>query len=467
MAGPAPVQAAAIPAMLGGRDVCARSHTGSGKTLAYLLPVIQRIETDKPELQALVMAPTQELAMQIVREAERFGGPEGVRVQQLIGGASLSRQIDGLKKKPHLAVGTPGRIHELLGMKKLKLHAVKLLVLDEADQMFALGSTRELEAVLGAVPAGRQLAFFSATLPQETLALADRLMRDPVRIDLAPDTRLPASIRHFAIRAERREWFDTAKRLLRALSPSSALIFLDRTDQIAHWEARLRYEGFAAGTLYGDADKLTRSQTLERLRDGRLRVVVTTDVAARGIDIPELELVISLGVPKDPERYIHRAGRTGRMGREGTVVTLAEPRDWQRIGKLSRKLGIGIGERELYAGRLVDPAERRSGTRNGAAAGDSAGRRGTRSKADEAESAVRRKAAEPKAAPDGTRAGNADAEAGAARARTARPAAAAGANGTRKSGKSKRREREIDRKNKGAPRWLKAKRESAGRSPEG
>jgi len=446
MAEPAPVQAEAIPALMEGRDACVRSHTGSGKTLAYLLPAIQRIETDRPELQALVMTPTQELAMQIVREAERFGGPEGVRVQQLIGGASLSRQIEGLKKKkPHLAVGTPGRLHELLTMKKLKLHAVKLLVMDEADQMFALGSTKELEAVLAAVPAGRQLAFFSATLPPETLALADRLMRDPVRIDLAADSRLPVSIRHYALRAERRGWFDTVKRLLHALRPSSALIFMDRTDQIAHWEARLRYEGFAAGSLYGDADKLTRSQTLERLKDGKLRVVVTTDVAARGIDIPELELVVSLGAPADPERYIHRAGRTGRMGREGTVVTLAEPRDWQRIGKLARKLGIVIEERELYAGRLVDPAERRKGAAD--------------------ESAGRRKAAGPAAPAADKRAVQAASGAGTAGARTAKTAASAGVNGARKAGKSKRRE--IDRKNKGAPRWLKAKWENAGRSPEG
>jgi len=454
---PAPVQAAAIPPMLEGRDVCVRSHTGSGKTLAYLLPALQKIETDKPELQALVMAPTQELAMQIVREAERFGGPEGVRVQQLIGGASVGRQIDGLKKKPHLAVGTPGRLHELLKMRKLKLHAVKLLVLDEADQMFALGSTKELEAVLGAVPADRQLAFFSATLPPETLALAERLMREPVRIDPAPERRLPDSIRHYAIRAERRDWFETVKRLLYALKPPSALIFIDQTDQIAHWEARLRYEGFAAGALYGDADKLTRSQTLERLRDGKLRVVITTDVAARGIDIPELALVVSLGAPTDAERYIHRAGRTGRMGREGTVVLLADDREWNRVGKLARKLGIAIEERELYGGELTDPAVRRRGSaRVGAEAGKAA-LSATR------KSAGSRAASKP-AKPDP---GNGDGRAG-------KPVTRAKPDASRKekraeavrapaAGKSGRREREIDRKNKGAPRWLKAKWESAGR----
>lgn len=463
MAGPAPVQAEAIPAMLEGRDVCVRSHTGSGKTLAYLLPAIQRIETDRPELQVLVMTPTQELAMQIVREAERFGGPEGVRVQQLIGGASVTRQIEGLKrKKPHLAVGTPGRLGELLAMKKLKLRAVKLLVLDEADQMFALGSTKELDAVLEAVSAERQLAFFSATLPPETVALAERLMRDPVRIDLAGDSRLPASIRHYALREERRKWFEATKRLLHALRPSSALIFIDRTDQIAHWEARLRYEGFAAGSLYGDADKLTRSQTLERLRDGKLNVVVTTDVAARGIDIPDLELVVSLGVPEDPERYVHRAGRTGRMGREGTVVTLAGPRDGQRIGKLSRRLGIVIEERELYAGQLVDPAERRRGTRSEAAS--TAGRRGPRSGAADGSAGKRKQDAE--AAASGSRVAKAAPGADADGKRTTHPAPASGPGEARTTGKKKRREREIDRKNKGAPRWLKAIWEREARSRE-
>jgi len=483
LAEPAPVQSAAIPAMLEGRDLCVRSHTGSGKTLAYLLPALQRIETERPDLQALVMAPTQELAMQIVREAERFGGPEGVRVQQLIGGASVSRQIDGLKRKPHLAVGTPGRLHELLKMRKLKLHAVKLLVLDEADQMFALGSTKELEAVLDAVPGNRQLAFFSATLPEKTLALADRLMREPVRIDLDPDSRLPASIRHYALRAERRAWFDTAKRLLHALKPASALFFFDQTDQLAHWEARLRYEGFAAGVLYGDADKLTRSRMLERLRAGKLRIVLTTDVAARGIDIPELMLVVSLGVPADPERYVHRAGRTGRMGREGTVVSIVDDREWHRVGKLARKLGIAIEERELYGGRLIDPAERKRSERAGrAGSGDhvetakgKASGAGLRAKAARAAAvdpangagdggsaagALSRRKAAASDKPDAAKSRAATDAPGAPK--TPDPGPRAAAARPRAGAKSKRREREIDRKNKGAPRWLKAKWESEG-----
>jgi superfamily II DNA/RNA helicase len=252
------------------------------------------------------------------------------------------------------------------------------------------------------------------------------------------------------VRAERRDWFETAKRLLHALKPSSALLFIDRTDQIAHWEARLRYEGFAAGALYGDADKLTRAQTLERLRDGRLRVVVTTDVAARGIDIPELELVVSLGAPADAERYIHRAGRTGRMGREGTVVVIADDREWFRIGKLARKLGIAIEERELYSGELAAPGARRRGSARASAGADkTAGRR----RVPDTDKPVKAAAPRPKAAKSDARP---------ASPKPARPEPRAEAVRTPAGGKSKRREREIDRKNKGAPRWLKAKWESAG-----
>lgn len=447
---PAPVQAAAIPALLEGRDVCARSHTGSGKTLAYLLPALQRIEPDKPDLQVLVAAPTQELAMQIVREAERFGGPDGVRVQQLIGGAALKRQLDGLKRKPHLAVGTPGRLHELLQMRKLKLNKIRFVIADEADQMFALGSTKEWDALLAAVPAGRQLAFFSATLPEETLLLSERLMNHPLRVDIDPERRLPASIRYYALEAEKRDHFETVKRLLHALDPDSALIFIDQTDQIAHWEARLRYEGFAAGALYGDADKLTRSQTLDRLRDGRLRIVLTTDVAARGIDIPELQLVINVGVPADADRYVHRAGRTGRMGREGTVVSVTAPRERHRIGKLERQLGIEIQPRTLYGGKLIDPAERPQGgqraavkrsaaDQHAAARGSTAARRTSAKAAGEA--SVRRKS----------------------RAASAEPRVVRGTADT-KSRKKSRRELEFERKNKGAPKWLKAKWESARQS---
>lgn len=470
---PTAVQSEAIPALLAGQDVYARSQTGSGKTLAYLLPILAKIDPAKPDIQGLVLAPTQELAMQIVRVAEQFAESTGCRVQQLIGGAAVKRQLEKLKQKPHLVVGTPGRLYELLKMRKLRLHGVSAVVIDEADQMFELGSTKELEAVLAAVPASRQLAFFSATLPPRAEELAHKLMRQPVPIDVAREQKVAASIRHHAVEAEPRDKFETLKRLLHALKPASALVFVEDTDQIANWESKLNFEGFAAGSLYGDADKLRRSQTLDRFRDGKIRVLLATDVAARGIDLAALQLVVNLGVPYEADRYVHRAGRTGRMGRDGMVVTIVSPREWYLVDKLRRRLGIEIAQRELHGGKLIEPSERRpasSARRGPGAVTASQGAGGGTGRAHPDGS----RPAERPAAPRGERRLEARAagqpNGGTAPHRTQpadRPAKSAAAKpkprpeSAAKPGKAAKRERERARKDKGAPKWLKAKREAS------
>jgi ATP-dependent RNA helicase DeaD len=457
-----PVQAEAIPVLLQGKDVYARSQTGSGKTLAFLLPILERIDSAKGDVQALVLAPTQELAMQIVRVAEKYGEAVGIRTQQLIGGAAVKRQIERLKLKPHLVVGTPGRVYELIQSKKLRTHEIATLVVDEADQMFELGSTKELEAVLKQAPNARQIAFFSATLPAAMEKLAGRSMKDPVKIDVTPEQRVAESIRHYYVVCDQREKFETTKRLLHALKPSSALLFLNDTDQIANWEAKLGFEGFTVGALYGDANKLKRSQTLDRFRDGRTEILLATEVAARGIDIQGLPLVVNLDAPDDADRYVHRAGRTGRMGRDGTVVTIAAPRELYIVDNLRRRLKIELTERKLYAGKLVEPEAAGTGTRRPSPSASGA------TKVQESPSASGIGQSRQAAGGAVVRSGNAvdrkprvkDAETGVrGAAPDKKPAAAV------KSAKAARAEKERNRKNKGAPKWLKAKRE--GGEPQG
>ncbi len=279
---PTAVQAQAIPLLLGKRDVIAHSQTGSGKTLAYLIPTLQQMDAGNKQVQAVILAPTQELAMQIVQVARIYGEPLGIRVQPLIGGAALKRQIEKLKEHPQLVIGTPGRIHELLKQRKLKLNAVRTVIIDEADQVFDLGSSRDVEQLLFNTGRERQLAFFSATFPASMIALERRWMKDPARVEVEPGQRVAASVEHQFIVCDKRDKVEVARKLIRLLNPRSALLFLNDTDNISNWESKLSYSGFAVEALYGDADKVKRARTLDHFRDGTCQLLLATDVAARG-----------------------------------------------------------------------------------------------------------------------------------------------------------------------------------------
>ncbi|TYP69811.1 DEAD/DEAH box helicase [Paenibacillus methanolicus] len=489
---PTPVQSAAIPELLAGQDVTARSQTGTGKTLAFILPALQRIEADSDALQAMVLAPTQELAMQIYRVAELYGEELSIRVQQLIGGASMQRQVEKLRQKPHLVVGTPGRIHELVQAGKLKLHQIKLLVIDEADQVFDLGSTKEVDTLLTRMDRQRQLAFFSATRPQTMEAFEGKWMREPKTIDVTTDQKLPQQMEHYYLVCDKRDKADTARRLIRMLNPRSALLFINDTDEIANYEAKFSYEGFAVETLYGDADKQRRAATLGRFRDGRCQVLIATDVAARGLDIAGLPLVVQLDPATDAEHYVHRAGRTGRMGREGTVVTIITPQQRFIMSKFAKQLGIVLQEKQMYRGRLWDADEqptsyqsgpqregrgREGAWRSGADTGGSRAPGGKQAAfGQHRQSAGFDRETNGTSSPDrgerrsaGERPGQANrpdavrysrTEEGIVRQKSGPASDAPKSTSLSSSKPAPKAVRERDRKDKGAPKWLKAKRDS-------
>ncbi|OWR30480.1 DEAD/DEAH box helicase [Saccharibacillus sp. O23] len=450
---PSPIQAEAIPYILEGRDVLAQSQTGTGKTLAYLLPLLQRIDPDKKESQVLVIAPTQELAMQIVREGEKYGEPLGVSTIGLIGGASAARQVEKLRHRPHLVVGTPGRLRELLSTRKLKLHEARTVVLDEADQIFQLGGADDIRALLKGSLRDRQLIFLSATLGPDVRALADREMRDPADVGIEPEQKLAKTTQHLYFVCEERDRIDILRRVVRHYNPQRAIVFVNQANTIAEVEAKLNHLGLAARTLYGDADKVTRATVLSQFRSGKFRLLVATDVAARGLDIPGLELVVHLDPATDSEHYVHRAGRTGRMGRKGLSVSIVTDRQEFIMRKFSRELETKIEPRTLYDGAVLTPAEaeeRRSGaarrTPKKSAGTSPAGRseagaspapQGGASDSDAASSA-RGESPQRSAAPGRTNPG--------------KPAASAGRGS--KGGKKQ------PNKDKGAPKWLKDKRSS-------
>ncbi|GMK41116.1 hypothetical protein PCCS19_41720 [Paenibacillus sp. CCS19] len=505
---PTPVQCDTIGVLLEGADVTARSQTGSGKTLAFLLPALQRINSESSSVQAVVLAPTQELAMQITRVAQTYGAPAGVRVVPLIGGAAVQRQIDSLKKnKPQLIVGTPGRIHELFKARRLKLSEVKFLVIDEADQVFNLGSVREVDAILKSTPRDRQLAFFSATRPEEMAGMENKWMREPKLIDLAGKQRVAETIEHYYIVVDKRDKVDAARRLVRLINPTSALLFLNDTDNIAQWESKLRYEGFSVDMLYGDANKQRRSSTLDKFRGGSCKILLATDIAARGIDISGLPLVLNLDPPIDADHYVHRAGRTGRMGNKGMVITIITHQERFIMDKFSKRLGIVLEERVMARGKLVTPQEaRRLGGPAQSGSSSSSFGRVAASDRDREQSREQRPQQRPDQRPEqrpfvrqeGARTASVSsadsfrrpsaeqrpvsrkpADAERPNSRTDKPAAASSesqprvrSNGNRPQGTQERpqgakskaqaeRQRQKDKKDKGAPKWLKEKRNAA------
>ncbi|WP_106766848.1 DEAD/DEAH box helicase [Paenibacillus faecalis] len=424
---PSAVQAETIPHVLEGKDVLATSQTGTGKTLAYLLPLLQSIDPDSKAVQKVILAPTQELAIQIVREGERYGGPRGIGVLGLIGGASVKRQLDKLKLRPQLIVGTPGRVRELIEIKKLKMHEVTTIVIDEVDQVFHLGASDDVERILRSAMRDRQLVFLSATVSPETAALVKREMDQPVEIGIDPELRTPSVLEHYYFVCEERDRIDMVRRIVRHYQPERVLVFVNEINDLAEVEAKLNYLGFKAAALYGDADKMTRSRVLSDFREGRTQLLVASDVAARGLDIEGLSMVINYDPPMDAEHYTHRAGRTGRMGRSGTVISLVTDRQTFIMRKFNRELGITIEEKAMYGGKVRSPKAFTSGS--GRPLGE-----------DVVKGAAKEKAA---------------------RSSRGNQVKAMGKPSTRgssgKASQERQSERMRDRKNKGAPKWLKNK----------
>lgn len=351
---PSLIQAMAIPAVLGGRDVLAQSQTGTGKTIAYLLPVLMRLDKGERITQAVIVAPTQELAMQIAREAEYYSTDSGLQIATLIGGAALKRQVEKLKLHPQLVIGTPGRLRELVELRKLKMHAVRTIVVDEVDHVLQKGSASDTDWIICRALRDRQLLFFSATLPIVVKQLAERWMREPVNIYIEPKKRIADTIQHFVFVSEERDKVDMLRRLVRHWNPQRVIVFLNDSDKIGEWEQKLAYEGLSVTSLYGDAPKQERVKVLHRFRTGQFQLLLATDVAARGLDIPDLPYVFSVQPALSADHYVHRAGRTGRMGRQGASINLITHRERPIMRKFERELGIVIREYGYYNGCIVD-----------------------------------------------------------------------------------------------------------------
>lgn len=338
---PTGIQREMIGRVLSGRNLIAQAPTGTGKTLAYLLPALQRIDAAKRQTQVLILAPTYELAMQIAGVARTLSREAGlgVGVLGLIGGASLARQADKLKEKPQLVTGSAGRILELARQGKLKLRDTALLVLDEFDRMLDDQNLQDTAAVVRLLPKDRQVVMVSATVSKKALERAD-FLGSPERITVGEDEAAQKKRSHYVVRVPFREKAGMVRRLSRRLNVQRGLVFLNRSFDAERTLARLQFDGIRAGSLLGHQNKQERQKAIADFRAGRIRLLLATDLAARGLDIGGIDYVFNLDLPDQAQTYRHRAGRTARAGAAGAVITLADDKEMAKVGQLEQKLGI-------------------------------------------------------------------------------------------------------------------------------
>jgi ATP-dependent RNA helicase DeaD len=339
---PSPIQEQAIPPLLAGRDVIGQAQTGTGKTAAFGLPMVEYIDPEVDEVQALVLTPTRELCIQVTQALRVYGATRGVDVVAVFGGAPIRNQEAQLRGGGHIVVGTVGRVLDLVSRASLVLHDCRYVVLDEADEMLDLGFLEDVEKILAATPSGRQTALFSATMPPPIRALADRYLYDPLIIEVEASTLTIDTVEQFQLAVETREKAAKLVEVLRAEQPDQAIIFVRtkiRCDQLFR---TLRDKGMNVRALHGDLTQGQRDGVMLAFKGGRVPVLVATDVASRGLDISTVTHVINFDVPTSTDTYVHRVGRTGRVGRWGRAITFVESRQKRELEAIERRIGIEI-----------------------------------------------------------------------------------------------------------------------------
>jgi ATP-dependent RNA helicase DeaD len=344
---PSPIQAETIPAMLAGNDVVGLAQTGTGKTAAFAIPILSKIDTDSRATQALVLAPTRELALQVAEAFGRYGAHLRVNVLPIYGGASYVPQLSGLKRGAQVVVGTPGRVIDHLEKGSLDLSHLDYLVLDEADEMLQMGFAEDVERILADTPEYKQVALFSATMPPAIKKITAKYLHDPVEVTVKAKTQTAENItqRYFLVSYPRK--MDALTRLLEVEQGDAMIVFV-RTKQATEEVAeKLKARGFAAAAINGDIAQAVRERTINALKDGSIDILVATDVAARGLDVERISHVVNFDIPHDPESYVHRIGRTGRAGRSGTALLFVTPRERHLLNAIERVTRQKLVESEL------------------------------------------------------------------------------------------------------------------------
>ncbi|MDP9363286.1 MAG: DEAD/DEAH box helicase, partial [Chloroflexota bacterium] len=354
---PTPIQARTIPVLLGGRDVIAQAQTGSGKTAAFGLPIVETIDPAARRVQALILCPTRELAIQVAEALHKYGRHKEVETLPIYGGQPYERQFRGLQRGVQIVVGTPGRVMDHMRRGTLSLESIRFFVLDEADEMLDMGFVDDIEWILEHAPNERQTALFSATMPPRIADLAGRYLQDPVRITVAGREMTVPQVRQSFYEIPRSRKVDALTRILDVETPASAMIFCRTKLGVDELGEALLARGHAVETIHGDLSQAQRDRVMRRFRANQADVLIATDVAARGLDIPDVSHVVNFDVPESPEAYVHRIGRTGRAGRAGEAITLVTPRETRWLRQIERTIRARIEPRRLPT--VADVAARR------------------------------------------------------------------------------------------------------------
>ncbi|MCK4029320.1 DEAD/DEAH box helicase [Streptococcus iners] len=324
---PSPIQEQTIPLALEGKDVIGQAQTGTGKTAAFGLPTLNKIDIDNQAVQALIIAPTRELAVQSQEELFKFGREKGVKVRSVYGGSSIEKQIKALRSGAHIVVGTPGRLLDLIKRKALKLDGVETLILDEADEMLNMGFLDDIEAIIERVPESRQTLLFSATMPEPIKRIGVKFMKEPEHVKIAAKELTNVNVDQYYIRVKENEKFDTMTRLMDVDQPELSIVFGRTKRRVDELTRGLKLRGFRAEGIHGDLDQNKRLRVIRDFKNDQIDVLVATDVAARGLDISGVTHVYNYDIPQDPESYVHRIGRTGRAGQSGQSITFVSPNE--------------------------------------------------------------------------------------------------------------------------------------------
>ncbi|OFZ19411.1 MAG: ATP-dependent RNA helicase DbpA [Bdellovibrionales bacterium GWB1_55_8] len=342
-----PIQAQSIPLLLEGKDLVGQSKTGSGKTVAFSLPILNSLRVDKRDIQALILCPTRELCTQVAREIRKLGRRlPGLQVLILSGGQPMHPQLEALRKGVHLVVGTPGRVRDHLQRGSLELGAVRSVVLDEADRMLDMGFQEDMEAILKKVPEKRQMLFFSATYPRSIDSMSRAYQHAPVRVTIE-DEDGKLSIRQVSYESTPEEKPEALLWLLNQHKPESAIVFCNLKATVTELAYALAREGVSCAALHGDLEQSERDRVMAKFRNHSTRVLIATDVAARGIDLENLDVVFNYDLPAKPDIYVHRIGRTGRAGKSGVAVSLAGVREKSKLQAIEKFTGTPIATQTL------------------------------------------------------------------------------------------------------------------------
>lgn len=340
---PMPIQSLVIPEALAGKDLIAQAHTGSGKTLAFLLPLFEKINTNQRQTQALILAPTHELVVQIQEQIRLLAENSGKPVTSLIimGSMNMEKQVEKLKKnKPHIIVGSTGRILDLMKKKKITAHTIKTVVLDEADNLLDKNQSHPIKDIMKAVMRDTQIMLFSATINNFTLEAAKEFMKEPIRLNTCDKTILNPNITHLYTVVDLRKKLETVRKMLTTQNPTKSLIFLNNNHEVEVAVNKLAFHDKKVGGLYGNQTKEQRKQTLDQFRSGKLNVLVSSDLSARGLDIPDISHVFSMDLPPSAHDYLHRAGRSARGHNKGTSISVLTQKDLATVKEYEKKLGI-------------------------------------------------------------------------------------------------------------------------------